>query len=183
MKRSFVILLITTVGIVNLWGQKLEVRSLSVDLKDPAATQYAVKDFNGQNCALIIVGLAVDGVQFEGNIIKQERKENDEYWVYITEGSMDFQINAKGYLPEPVEFKTLGVTSVESGRTYRMVVEHPNLEKSFDELLAIAREYYTNYPSHTESSYYDAARIAYDNAINHNDCPLDTRASIEKICI
>lgn len=175
MKRYLLTLLISTLGAVSLWSQKLEVKSLKAELNDPAATQFAVKDYNGQNCALIIVGLAVDGIQFEGNIVKQERKDNGEYWVYITDGSMDFQINSKDYLPEPVEFSTFGVTAVESGRTYRMFVEHPNLEKSFDDLLAEAKDYYKNYPSHTESSYYDAARIAYDNAINHNDCPHEQR--------
>ncbi len=180
MKRILLLMNFSILGIISLWSQKLEVKDLKAELNDPAATQFAVKDFNGQNCALIIVGLTVDGVQFEGNIIKQERKPNGEYWVYITDGSMDFQINSKDYLPEPVEFNTFGVTSVESGRTYRMFVEHPNLEKSFDEILAIAKDYYKEYPSHTESSYYDAARIAYDNAINHNDCPQNIRESIRE---
>jgi len=180
MKNILVLQLFLLLGVSKLWCQKLEVKDFKAELNDPAATQFAVKDFNGQNCALIIVGLAVDGVQFEGNIIKQERKENGEYWVYITDGSMDFQINSKEYLPEPVEFNTFGVTSVESGRTYRMFVEHPNLEKSFDEILAIAKDYYKEYPSHTESSYYDAARIAYDNAIKHNDCPQNIRESIRE---
>lgn len=175
MKRILLSFTFIISGIISVWSQKLEVKNLKAELNDPAATQFAVKDFNGQNCALIIVGIAVDGVEFEGNIIKQERKPNGEYWVYITDGSMDFQINSKDYLPEPVEFNTFGVTSVESGRTYRMFVEHPNLEKSFDDLLAEAKDYYNNYPSHTESSYYEAARIAYDNAINHNDCPHDLR--------
>ena len=51
---------------------------------------------------------------------------------------------------------------------------------SFDGLLAKAREYYHNYPAHTESSYFDAARIAYDNAIEHVDCPQDQRDAIRE---
>ena len=180
MKRLFLSIIFIITAIACIWAQKLEVKSFKAELNDPAATQFAVKDFNGQNCALIIVGLTVDGVQFEGNIIKQEHKPNGEYWVYITDGSMDFQINSKDYLPEPVEFSSFGINSVESGRTYRMTVEHPNLEKSFDELLEIARKYYKEYPAHIETSYYDAARIAYDNAINHNDCPHDLREKIRE---
>lgn len=180
MKRLFLSIIFTVAAITCVWAQKLEVKSFKAELNDPAATQFAIKDYNGKNCALIIVGLAVDGIQFEGNIIKQERKENGEYWVYITDGSMDFQINSKDYLPEQVEFSSFGINSVESGRTYRMEVEHPNLEKSFDELLDIAKKYYKEYPSHVESSYYDAARIAYDNAINHSDCPHDLREKIRE---
>ena len=44
-------------------------------------------------------------------------------------------------------------------------------EKTFDELLAIARKFYNERSGHTESSYYNAARIAYENALKHTDCP------------
>lgn len=179
-------LLFSIIGIFaitsTLMAQKLEVKEFKVVTNDPAATQYAVKDYNGHNCALIIVGLAVENVQFEGNIIKQERKPNGEYWVYITDGSLDFQINSNNYLPEEVNFNTFGITAVESGRTYRMFVEHPNLAKSYDELLEIAKDYYRNYPDHMESSYYLAAQKAYENAIDHNDCPPNNRDALQIEC-
>ena len=178
MKRFFSTVLFLSVVVTTATAQKLEVKGLSLEANDPAATQFAVKDYNGDNCALIIVGLAVDDAEFEGNIIKQERKPNGEYWVYITNGSMNFQINTKDFLPEPVDFVKLGITKVEGGRTYRMNVEHPNLAQSFDELCSIAKNYYAEYPSHTESSFYDAAKIAYDNAIKHNDCPFNLRDSL-----
>ena len=148
MTKRYILCLGISLCFSMCFAQKLEVKNFKMDIYDPAATQekYAVKDYNGNYCALIIVGLAVDGVQFEGNIIKQERQSNGEYWVYITEGSMDLQINSKDYLPEPVDFNAFGITSVESGKTYRMFVEHPNLEKSFEELLETAQDYYKNYP-------------------------------------
>lgn len=172
-KTIFTLLALLTLHTVN--AQKLEVKSLSLEQHDPAATQFPVKDGNGQNCALIIVGLAVDSVEFEGNIIKQERKQNGEYWVYITDGSMDFQINSTKYLPEPVDFATLGVESVRSGATYRMNVERPILEATFDDFLATARQYYQDYPQHADFNFYEAANVAYKNVINHNDCPMDQR--------
>ena len=159
-------------------AQKLEVKTFKLEGNDSAATQYGVKDYNGQYCALIIVGLAVDGAEFEGNIIKQERKPNGEYWVYITDGSMDFQINTRDYLPEPVDFVRLGITRVEGGRTYRMNVEHPNLAKTFDELLADAEEYSKSYSTHTDFGFFEAAQLAYKAAFDHNDCPHDTREVI-----
>lgn len=171
MKRIVILLMTAVFSAIVVNAQKLEVKELKAELNDPAATQYPVKDYNGDNCALIIVGLAVDNAKFEGNIIKQERKSNGEYWVYITDGSMDLQINTKDYLPEPVEFVKLGITAVESGRTYRMFVERPNLEKSFDEDLGIAKGYYKNYPLHTESSYFQDARKAYDIVLGRLDCP------------
>lgn len=169
---------LSTLYVIGVMAQKLDVKSFKLEANDPAATQYAVKDYNGQNCALIIVGLAVENVEFEGNIIKQERKPNGEYWVYITDGSMDFQINSKDYLPEPVDFVKLGITKVEGGRTYRMNVEHPNLAKSFDELLADADDYFKGYPTHSDFGYFESAQLAYKAAFEHNDCPPNTRETI-----
>ena len=178
MMRRLFVTAIAALSVMCAMAQKLEVKTFKLEANDPAATQYAVKDLNGNNCALIIVGLAVDGVEFEGNIIKQERKANGEYWVYITDGSLEFQINTKDYLPEPVDFVRLGITKVEGGRTYRMNVEHPDLAKNFDELLADAEEYYKGYPSHTDFGFFEAAQLAYKAAFDHNDCPLDTREVI-----
>ena len=63
-KRILFIVLTVSFTTTATVAQKLEVKGLSLEANDPAATQFAVKDFNGQNCALIIVGIAVDGVEF-----------------------------------------------------------------------------------------------------------------------
>jgi len=125
--KSFYLFIILIISPFLCMAQKLNVTDFKAAINDPAATQFAVKDGNGKNCALIIVNIAVDDAMFEGNIIKQERQKNGEYWVYITEGSMDLQINAKNYLSAQVDFENFEIVSVESGRTYRMVVERPNL--------------------------------------------------------
>ena len=51
-------------------------------------------------------------------------------------------------------------------------------EQTYQEALAIAKERYKNYPLHTESSYYDAARNAYDVVLSHKDCPINMRETI-----
>lgn len=51
-------------------------------------------------------------------------------------------------------------------------------EASFDDLLSRAREYYRTFASHGESSFYDAGRTAYDNALNHKDCPAAEKDAI-----
>lgn len=129
LRKVFTLLL--TLLVTTGYAQKLKVTGFKADMNDPAATQFAVKDINEKNCALIIVNLAAADATFEGNIVKQERKANGEYWVYITEGSMDIQINAKNYLSEEVVFEKINsdILSVNSGTTYHMVVELPNLAK------------------------------------------------------
>ncbi len=49
---------------------------------------------------------------------------------------------------------------------------------TFEEALAVAKDKYKDYPKHIESSYYDAAREAYDKVLAHKDCPLDVREVI-----
>lgn len=51
-------------------------------------------------------------------------------------------------------------------------------EQTYQEALAVAKERYKNYPLHTESSYFDAARNAYDVVLAHKDCPINMRESI-----
>lgn len=48
-------------------------------------------------------------------------------------------------------------------------------EATFDELLSNARDYFKNYRQHYEYKYFDAANVAYDQAIAHDDCPFELR--------
>ena len=123
-KKLFLTLLIILIPLLGN-AQKLNVKDFKIDPTDPAATQFPVKDENGETCALIIVDLAVDNVKFDGNVIKQERKENGQYWVYVIKGTMFLQINAKNFLSEEVDFTDYNIDGV-SVATYRMVVERPN---------------------------------------------------------
>ncbi len=52
------------------------------------------------------------------------------------------------------------------------------LTESYESLLAHAKKFMAEYASHTESSYYDAARTAYDKVLEHADCPIDKREEI-----
>lgn len=47
------------------------------------------------------------------------------------------------------------------------------ISESFEDLLKYARSFNQEYPAHTETSYYDAAKIAYDKVLNHKDIPQD----------
>lgn len=53
-------------------------------------------------------------------------------------------------------------------------------EASFEELLTTARQYYKDYPHHSDFNFFEGANIAYKNAINHNDCPIELREEIRK---
>ncbi len=162
-------------------AQELEVKEFKKpDIPDPAATQYPVKDGNNKTCALVIVGLTADDAVFEGDVVRQERKDNGQYWVYLMEGAQYLEVSAKGYLPKTVQFSTAGdIESLESAQTYYLTIEVPLTEKSFDDLLGDARKYYVERAHNVRFNYYDAAKIAYDRAIEHNDCPFDLRDTLK----
>lgn len=83
----------------------------------------------------------------------------------------ELNIGGRGIKSVPIQLTDL---SVKEKRRYAVV----SITETFETFLAKAREFFVNYPSHTESSFYDAAKIAYDNAIKHNDCPFNLRDSL-----
>ena len=76
------------------------------ETKDLDAVVYSVADFNGNPCALIKVGLTVEGATFEGDVIKTERKGN-EYWVYMPEDSYWLNVNTPNATPLRYQFDKL----------------------------------------------------------------------------
>ena len=80
-------------------------------------------------------------------------------------------IGGKGIKGIPIQLTDL---SMKEKRRYAVV----SISETFEDFLSNARELFASYPSHAESSYYDQAKIAYEKAINHNDCPPSLRDSL-----
>ncbi len=175
MKR---ILLLTLIIISTISGIAQEItvkKSSMVKLEnDLAARRNEVLDNNGVPCALVRVLVPmVKGIQFTG--IKGDAKYlPGEYDVYVPQGTKRIKFRHENYPAGVIEF----TMPIEKQCVYQITLDVPNLSASYDELISIAKEYYANYPTHTESSYYDAARLAYDKAIGHNDCPQNMRDAI-----
>lgn len=83
----------------------------------------------------------------------------------------ELTIGGKGIKGIPIQLTNLGL---KEKRRYAVV----SITESFESLLAHAKEMFATYPTHMESSFYDAAKIAYDKVINHNDCPFNLRDSL-----
>lgn len=160
--------------VTSVVSQEITVKSMTKLENDLAARRDQVLDNNGTPCALIRVLVPmVKGMQFTG--IKGDAKYlPGEYDIYVPQGSKRIKFRHESYPAGTIEF----TIPIEKLCVYQVVLDVPNLSASYDELIGIAREYYANYATHTESSYYDAARLAYDKAIEHNDCPQDMRESI-----
>ena len=85
----------------------------------------------------------------------------------------ELTIGGKGIKGVPIQLTDL---SAKEKRRYAVVA----IKETFEGIVAHAREMYTAYPTHRESSYFDAAVIAYEKAMRHPDCPYDMLAALRE---
>ena len=109
-----------------VFGQKLKVESFKLASNDITAQSQPRKDLNNLNCALVKVGIALDGVKFDGSIMGEPIQKLGEYWVYMPKGVSMLQVLHKNYTPLMVNFYDYGVGKVESGMTYILTLSKPS---------------------------------------------------------
>ena len=108
-----------------VFAQKLKVESFKLASNDITAQSHPRKDLNNLNCALVKVGIALDGVKFDGSIMGDPIQKLGEYWVYMPKGVSMLQVLHKNYTPLMVNFYDYGVGKVESGMTYILTLSKP----------------------------------------------------------
>ena len=107
-------------------AQELTVKSFKMAEGDLTAQTQPRKDLNDRNCALIKVGIALDGVKFDGSIMGEPVQKLGEYWVYMPKGVSMLQVLHRNYTPLMVNFYDYGVGKVESGMTYVLMLSKPS---------------------------------------------------------
>ena len=103
-------------------AQKLTVESFKLAGSDLTAQTQPRKDLNDRNCALIKVGIGLQGVQFEGGIMGNVENKTGEYWAYMPQGNRQLKVKHANYAPVMVTFADYGVEKLESNRTYELIV-------------------------------------------------------------
>ena len=119
---SFVLLF---AAISSAFAQELTVKSFKLAGSDLTAQSQPRKDLNNLNCALVKVGITLDGVKFDGSIMGEPIQKLGEYWVYMPKGVSMLQVLHKNYTPLMVNFYDYGVGKVESGMTYILTLSKP----------------------------------------------------------
>lgn len=119
--RLFAIILFLF-SMVSGYSQELTVKSFELLPTDLIARTEPRNDLNDRPCAVIRVGIALQGVVFDGNTIGKPVYNTGEYLVYVTEGSRQITIRHDSYVPLAVNFPDYGVQRVESGCAYRLTV-------------------------------------------------------------
>ena len=104
------------------FAQKMTVESLEHLPNDLIARTEPRNDLNGDPCAVIRVGIALQGVVFDGNTRGNPVYNTGEYLVYVTAGSKQLTVRHASYIPLVVTFADYGIERVESGSTYRLTI-------------------------------------------------------------
>ena len=107
---------------ISIYAQEMSVKSFEYLPKDLTARTSPRNDRNGTPCAVIRVGIALQGVVFDGNTIGAPVYNTGEYLVYMPGGSRQITIRHDSYLPLTVVFADYGIDKVESSNTYRLTV-------------------------------------------------------------
>ena len=122
MRKIFLSLILLFAAISSTLAQELTVKSFKLASGDLTAQTQPRKDLNNRNCALIKVGLGLQGVQFEGSIMGNVENKTGEYWVYMPQGNRMLKVKHANYAPVMVNFADYGVEKLESNRTYELVI-------------------------------------------------------------
>ena len=88
---------------------------------DIDARQVQVRDNRGELCALVKVPVPLEGVVFEGSMVKCFENRNGEYWVWLPRQAREFTVKHLYLSPLTYVFPQ----KLEPGTTYRLQVEVP----------------------------------------------------------
>ena len=122
LKRIKLLTFILFAVLISIKAQEMSVKSFESLSNDLIARTKPVYDINGTPCAVIRVGIALQGVVFDGNVIGNSIYNTGEYIVYLSAGSKKMTIRHDNYLPLDISFTDFGIDHVESSCTYRLTI-------------------------------------------------------------
>ena len=109
------------------------------------AVQYERYDYNLNRCAVVVVYLDDDNVDFQGDVRSTQYRGNGEWWVWMIQGASWMSVTVPSYTPLRMEFNPLA-----SGKTYEVRIR-PAAPKL---LLTVAE------PFHADISMTDASKYS-----------------------
>lgn len=115
---------------ISVYSQELHVKSFGIAESDLSAQTQPRKDLNDKNCALVKVGIGLQGVQFEGNVVGNVVNKVGEYWVYMPRGCRMLKVKHPNCSPIMVTFANFGIEKLESNRTYQLTLKVSNVPQT-----------------------------------------------------
>lgn len=126
-------------------AQGLEVTAPLTLTSRQEAVQYERFDYNLNRCAVVVVYLDDDNVDFQGDVRSTQYRGNGEWWVWMIQGANWMSVTVPNYTPLRMEFNPLA-----SGKTYEVRIR-PAAPKL---LLTVAE------PFHADISMTDASKYS-----------------------
>lgn len=128
--RKYILLFMLSLFACGVCAQQLKVKSFSEAFDDASAQslKYGRKDTNGKYCAIIKVGITLDGVTFGGPAVLNEYTIHGigEYFVYMAANGTMLKVYHPSYTPLVINFGDYGIDRVKSGMTYVLTLEKPS---------------------------------------------------------
>lgn len=116
-RRWLALLLFALLPAGSLWAQGLEVeKPLTLTTRQEAKT-YERLDLNQVPCALLILHLNDDNVDFEGDIRTSQYRQGGEWWLWMIQGSNWLTVKSSKWSPLRLDFE-----SMQSSKTYEMTL-------------------------------------------------------------
>lgn len=114
--------------------QAMEVITLKATPEDLSASISPVYDLNGKACALMKIVLPIDNAIFEGNVMGNVGYVNNEYWVYLTEGTRFLKIKTPRSGSLTIDFSSYGIHGLVSKQTYELSISVKDEIQEFQSL-------------------------------------------------
>ena len=137
---TFTMMLMMLFATLPASAQKLAVESMALLPTDATAAMedFQMQDLNGNYAGVVKVNIALDGVTFDdGGLLRQEKRDMGEYWVWLAKDSKRLTVRAPGYLPLEVNFFNDYRILIGEKRTYKLVVTAPKTESVQKQKLTI----------------------------------------------
>ena len=119
-----ILLSLTMMMTVIAGAQVLRVMSFRLAENDISAVKYQRLDLNSKPCALIKVGLGLQGAKFPGTeVVGGVKFDTGEYWVYVVDGTKKLKVMHNDYTPLYIDFSNYPEQRLEGGRTYVLLLD------------------------------------------------------------
>ena len=181
-KLSLLIMLLWMSSLIMAEEEGLQIVSFKEEMSAEASTQRKL-DNNGTPCALLkIQVLTEENISFKSSmIVDTPHKQANEYWVYLAEGAKKIEVSHPLYPSIEVKFSEISnheIETLKSLQVYKLVISVPQtavdtvlVAETFQDKLEEARKMYNDCGSHNDTEYFYKAKLLYEAAMNHTDCP------------
>ena len=126
--RCCLFLLLQLLSIQFAFGQGFKVKEFVQAFNDGSAF-HAPIDSAGHPCGLIKIRTDNKELRFKGNIVGVVENKMNEYWVYLSKGSISLTVLHPNYLPLDVDLSEYGIEGIASKSTYYLTLSELRYNK------------------------------------------------------